>query len=99
MSIDNVNLFNLLENTHIGVVIHNESGAVEYANPAALALINLNIEQLKEKVWMWTLGSSQICKIVPYSELPISKVLNAGSAINEQILGKTHHETWSDYMA
>ena len=48
MSIDNVNLFNLLENTHIGVVIHNESGAVEYANPAALALINLNIEQLKE---------------------------------------------------
>jgi len=42
---------------------------------------------------MWTLGSSQICKIVPYSELPISKVLNAGSAINEQILGKTHHET------
>ena len=95
MSIDNVNLFNLLENTHIGVVIHNESGAVEYANPAALAILNLNIEQLKEKsldVDAWEFIDMQN-RTVPYSELPISKVLNAGSAINEQILGTTHHET------
>ena len=95
MSIDNVNLFNLLENTHIGVVIHNESGAVEYANPAALAILNLSIEQLKEKsldVDAWEFIDMQN-RTVPYSELPISKVLNAGSAINEQILGTTHHET------
>lgn len=49
MSIDNVNLFNLLENTQIGVVIHNATGAVEYANPAALTLLRLSIDRLKEK--------------------------------------------------
>ncbi len=95
MSIDNVNLFNLLENTQIGVVIHNATGVVEYANPAALTLLRLSIDKLKEKsldVDSWEFIDMQNRK-VPYHELPIAQVLATSTAINNRILGTINKDT------
>ena len=95
MSIDNVNLFNLLENTQIGVVIHNATGVVEYANPAALTLLRLSIDRLKEKsldVDSWEFIDMQNRK-VPYHELPIAQVLATGTAVNNRILGTINKST------
>lgn len=89
MSFNNVNLFNLLENTQIGVVIHNETGAVEYANPAATSLLNLSVEELKDKstdVETWTFIDRQNRRI-PYDELPVARVLSTGKPVDNQILG------------
>ena len=88
-------MFNLLENTQIGVVIHNASGAVEYANPTALNLLQLSIEKLKEKsvdMNSWEFIDMQNRKL-PYNELPIARVLATGMSINNQVLGAVNKET------
>lgn len=90
MSFNNVNLFNLLENTQIGVVIHNANGAVEYANPAAASMLNLSLEELKEKSLdgeTWEFVDMENRKI-PYDELPIARVLATGKSVDNQIIGK-----------
>ncbi|MCZ8528831.1 diguanylate cyclase [Alteromonas sp. PRIM-21] len=89
MSFNNVNLFNLLENTEIGVVIHNASGAVEYANPAALLMLKLSLEELKDKsldAETWEFIDRQNRRL-SYDELPVVRVLSTGKSVTNQILG------------
>ena len=89
MSFNNVNLFNLLENTQIGVVIHNASGAVEYANPAAASMLSLSLEELKDKsmdVEAWEFIDRQNRRL-SYDELPVVRVLSTGKPVDNQILG------------
>ena len=89
MSFNNVNLFNLLENTQIGVVIHNASGAVEYANPAASIMLNLSLETLKDKSMdaeVWEFIDRQNRRL-SYDELPVVRVLSTGKPVDNQILG------------
>ena len=89
MSFNNVNLFNLLENTQIGVVIHNASGAVEYANPAASMMLNLSLEALKNKSMdaeTWEFIDRQNRRI-SYGELPVVRVLSTGKPVDNQIVG------------
>lgn len=100
MSFNNVNLFNLLENTQIGVVIHNASGAVEYANPAALSMLKLSLEELKDKsldAETWEFIDRQNRRL-SYDELPVVRVLSTGKSVTNQILGiiekTTEKTTW-----
>lgn len=89
MSFNNVNLFNLLENTEIGVVIHNASGAVEYANPAALLMLKLCLGELKDKsldAETWEFIDRQNRRL-SYDELPVVRVLSTGKSVTNQILG------------
>ena len=89
MSLNNVNLFNLLENSQIGVVIHNTAGAVEYANPAALFMLNSSLEELKDKsmnATTWEFIDRQNRRL-PYNELPVVRVLSTGKPVDNQIVG------------
>ena len=89
MSFNNVNLFNLLENTQIGVVIHNATGAVEYANPAAASMLNLSLEELKDKsmdVETWVFIDRQNRRL-SFDELPVAQVLSTGKPVDNKILG------------
>ena len=95
MSIENVNLFNLLENTQIGVVIHNVKGIVEYANPAALDMLEIDLESIKGSApssHSWDFIDRQNRQLA-MEELPVYKVISTGEPVNEQIIGKSSQRT------
>jgi PAS domain-containing protein len=45
-----LNLKNLLEKAHVGVVVHRWDTSIVYANPTALKLLGLSFEEISNKV-------------------------------------------------
>ena len=81
--------YELLENFTTGVVIHDSSTAVKYANPAALDFLGLTIEQIKGKKatdprWHF-IREDQIH--MPIEEFPVQQVFKSGKPIRDLIVG------------
>lgn len=89
MSLDKSNLFNLLDNTPIGVVIHKANGDIAYANPTALSMLNVNLHQLIEKQIYQYCGEfidSQY-NVIPHEALPVYRVMRNGNSLKNQVVG------------
>ncbi len=83
-----IDLKKLLDNAHIGVVIHNWDTSVLYANPTAIKLLRLSSAQILGKVaydpqWHFLDESGRILQV---SDYPVSRVKqNRDSLVNEVI--------------
>lgn len=98
--ITELNLKNLLEHAHIGVVIHRWDTSVVYANPTALKLLRLTYEQIIGKdafdpQWSFLDDAG---KKLAVDEYPVSKVKNTKGRLNNEILGvidsTSEHISW-----
>ena len=87
--IDGISLKSLLENAHIGVVIHRWDSSIVYANPTALKLLRLSHEQIIGKDMMdsqWHLIDDGN-RVLHHSEYPIYKVKRFRSPVSNEIIG------------
>ncbi len=88
-NIDELNLKVLLENAHIGVVIHRWDTSIVYANPEALKLLRLTYEQIIGKdafdpQWKFIDDAG---KPIPSEEYPVNKVINSQQRLNNEVVG------------
>lgn len=89
MKIENVNLINLLEHAHIGVVIHSWDSQIIYANPAAMKLFKTSIDSLKNKHHLedgWEFIDRQNRRLHP-DEYPVNKVISLNVSITDEVIG------------
>ena len=89
MKIENVNLINLLEHAHIGVVIHSWDSQIVYVNPAALKLFKTSLEGLHNLHQLedgWELIDRQNRRLHP-DEYPVNKVISLNVSITDEVIG------------
>ncbi|RLT96996.1 diguanylate cyclase [Ketobacter sp.] len=89
MDISELNLQNLLEHAHIGVVIHRWDTSIIYANPTALRLMRLTYEQMIGKdafdpQWSFVDDAGKKLLIEDY---PVNKVKNSSERLTNEIMG------------
>lgn len=86
IDIDNLNIKNILEHAHIGVIIHRADTSVVYANPAAIKLLNLSYDQLIGKDAydpQWAFVDENGLPL-EHNSYPVNQVLNSEQRIREQ---------------
>jgi len=86
MKIENVNLINLLEHAHIGVVIHSWDSQIVYVNPAAMKLFKTSLERLQSRHLLedgWELVDRQNRRLHP-DEYPVNKVTSLNVSITDE---------------
>ena len=88
-NIDELNLKVLLENAHIGVVIHRWDTSIVYANPVALELLRLSYEQIIGKdafdpQWKFIDDAGRTLAIEEY---PVNKVVNSLERLSNEVVG------------
>lgn len=86
---NDLNLQKLLDNAHIGVVIHNWDTSVLYANPIALSLLRVTHSQILAKVaydpqWHFLDESGRVLQV---SDYPVSRVKQNSSPLVDEIVG------------
>ncbi|WP_336622767.1 diguanylate cyclase [Alteromonas stellipolaris] len=89
MKIENVNLINLLEHAHIGVVIHSWDSQIVYVNPAAMKLFKTSLERLQSRHLLedgWELVDRQNRRLHP-DEYPVNKVTSLNVSITDEVIG------------
>lgn len=89
LDISELNLQNLLEHAHIGVVIHRWDTSIIYANPTALRLMRLTYEQMIGKdafdpQWSFVDDAGKKLLIEDY---PVNKVKNSSERLTNEIMG------------
>ncbi|GAA5137366.1 sensor domain-containing diguanylate cyclase [Thalassotalea piscium] len=87
--IDGLNFKKLLEQAHIGIVIHRWDTSIVYANPAALNLLQLSYEEILEKrstdsSWCFIDETGQKLLVEDY---PVNKVKKSKERLSNEILG------------
>ncbi len=93
IDIDNLNIKNILEHAHIGVIIHRADTSVVYANPAAIQLLNLSYDQLIGKdsydpQWAFVDENGLPLELSKY---PVNQVLNSKQRIENKTIGLIDH--------
>ncbi len=88
-----LNLNNLLEKAPIGVVIHRWDTSIKYANPAALSVFGLTLEQIVDKEatdgqWRFLDEAGRPLKFADY---PVNKVKRTQAPMTNEILGVADH--------
>ncbi|GLH68606.1 hypothetical protein GETHPA_01390 [Geothrix rubra] len=82
-------LHDLMEHLTVAVLSHRLDGALEYANPAALALLGLPLEQIEGRT-LQELGVAlfqEDGQILEAGEFPVARVLRERTSIRGQVLG------------
>ncbi|GAB2700934.1 diguanylate cyclase [Aliiglaciecola sp. 3_MG-2023] len=84
-----LNTKKLLENAHIGVVIHRWDTSIIYANPTSLRLLRLNYKQIigkssKDPQWRFIDESGKKLLIEDY---PVNKVKRTKKRLKNEVLG------------
>lgn len=84
-----LNLKKLLDNAHIGVVIHSWDTSVLYANPVALRLLRLSRAQILGKIaydpqWHFVDESGRILSV---DEYPVTKVKQLNNPLIDEVVG------------
>lgn len=95
VKIENVNLINLLEHAHIGVVIHSWDSQIVYVNPAALKLFKTSLEGLHNLHQLedgWELIDRQNRRLHP-DEYPVNKVISLNVSITDEVIGLVGEES------
>jgi diguanylate cyclase (GGDEF)-like protein/PAS domain S-box-containing protein len=87
--IDAISLQTLLENAHIGVVIHRWDTSIVYANPTALKLLRLTHEQiigrdLMDPQWRFIDDGN---RVLHPNEFPVNKVKRFRSPVTNEVMG------------
>lgn len=87
--IDAISLQTLLENAHIGVVIHRWDTSIVYANPTALKLLRLTYEQiigrdLADPQWRFIDDGN---RVLHHNEFPANKVKRFRNPVTNEIMG------------
>lgn len=87
--IDAISLQTLLENAHIGVVIHRWDTSIVYANPTALKLLRLTYEQiigrdLADPQWRFIDDGN---RVLHHTEFPANKVKRFRNPVTNEIMG------------
>ena len=80
---------NLLNNAHIGVVIHSYDTSIVYANPTALKLMRLSYEQIIGKTSMdpqWQFVDEAGRKML-VEEFPVNKVKKTHDRLRNEVIG------------
>ena len=93
IDIDNLNIKNILEHAHIGVIIHRADTSVVYANPAAIKLLNLSYDQLIGKDAydpQWAFVDENGLPLEQNS-YPVNQVLNSKQRIENKTIGLIDH--------
>jgi diguanylate cyclase (GGDEF)-like protein/PAS domain S-box-containing protein len=100
MKINDIDPLNILETLQEGVLVHDATAAVRYANPKALELLRLTEEQAlgrAAKAPGWRLIDSRH-RAMPERELPVNRVLAERRAVSNVEIGicddSTEHITW-----
>ncbi|MBZ2164082.1 MAG: diguanylate cyclase [Alteromonas stellipolaris] len=89
MSIENVNLINLLEHASICVVIHSWDSQIVYVNPAAAKLFKTSLDELQRRhqsIDGWEFIDRQNRRLNP-DEYPVSKVISLNVSITDEVIG------------
>ncbi|MDO6567280.1 diguanylate cyclase [Alteromonas sp. 1_MG-2023] len=95
MSLENVNLINLLEHANIGVVIHSWDSQIVYVNPAATKLFNTSVDNLQSRhksLNGWEFIDRQNRRLHP-DEYPVSKVISLNVSITDEVIGLVDEPT------
>lgn len=84
-----ISLKSLLQNAHIGVIIHRWDTSIVYANPTALKLLRLTYDQIigkdaKDPEWHFVDESGRSLQIEEY---PVCKVKRFKSPLSNEVLG------------
>ncbi len=88
-NLSELNLKVLLENAHIGVVIHRWDTSIVYANPIALKLLRLSYEQIIGKnafdpQWQFIDDAGRTLSVEEY---PVNKVVNRLERLTNEVVG------------
>ncbi|MCW8109895.1 diguanylate cyclase [Alteromonas ponticola] len=87
--INQLNLKNILEQAHIGIVIHRWDTTIAYVNPKALELLRLSYDQIIGKSAydpQWQFIDDRGRKL-PFDQYPVNKVINSRNKLNNEIVG------------
>ncbi|MDM7861089.1 diguanylate cyclase [Alteromonas sp. ASW11-36] len=89
MEIEELDLRKILDNAHMGVVIHRYDTSIVYANPAALRLLRLDYQQLIGKDafdpgWHFLDESGQPLELEQY---PVNRVQSSNGNIENEVIG------------
>ena len=79
----------LLDNLHVGVVVHGPDTAILLANPMAAQLLGLTSDQLYGRVALdpaWCFVREDGTPVPP-AEYPVSRVVASGTALKDLVLG------------
>lgn len=93
--------FSLLSNLNEGIMVHDKSGSLLYANSAAATILGFSHEELQElegRRYDWQFIDTEH-KIVPQEEHPASKLIQTQKNIEHQLLGfykKSSELVWID---
>jgi PAS domain-containing protein len=100
-----ISLKSLLQNAHIGVVIHRWDTSIVYANPTAIKLLRLTYDQIigkdaKDPKWQFIDESGRSLQIEEY---PVCKVKRFKSPLSNEVLGlddsSSQNITWFNVNA
>lgn len=92
-----LNLKNLLEKAHVGVVVHRWDTSIVYANPTALRLLGLSFEEVSNKVTSdltWDFVDYAGNKLLE-ENYPVNKVKRTQKSVTNEIIGIVNNDNKS----
>ena len=84
-----LNLKNLLEKAHVGVVVHRWDTSIVYANPTALKLLDVSFEDMNNKAtadFQWDFLDYAGNKLAE-ENFPVNKVRRTRKPVTNEIIG------------
>ncbi len=85
----------LVRDLHVGVVLHNPDGTVQFANRAALAMYGHTAQEIQDKtaaVLGWT-AIDVNGRAIPFDRLPAETVIRTKLPVRNNVIGWRHPET------